>query len=880
MEQIKSSPGSDASDQSLREENEALTARIAQLEAECEESEGKLELVLGASRDAIWDCDLESGVVTWNESYDEILGGRPADSSQSWDWWEKRLHPEDAERVMRSIKAALAGDAKHWIEEYRFQGPDKEYLYIQDRANIVRDEAGKARRIMGAMRDVSESRRLEERFQVAVSGASVALWDSNLITGKVWYHSGWQALLGYSPEEIEDTNETINSWVHDEDRDFMWEQVRKHIEEGVPLDFECRLRHRNGSYRWVRASGKAEFNAAGEPIRLSGASRDITERKLSEQRFAHLLERSPVAMFVARAGEIYLVNQAFQELFGYSAEDLKTMECWWKVAVADEADRDAISKSWAEQTTCGTEEPLPPLELEVVCSDGGVRQIQMHEASISGDRLIVLVDLTALCEAEAAQRQSDARFQVLVESAPEAIILLEAAEQKNILVNENARQMFGYSEEEFLTLNPIQLAPEKQPDGRDSIEVATPYFERAMAGETVAYEFVNQGRDGNLIPCDVKLVRIPSQEGCLIRVSVTDITERKKAEEDLQASQQLFEQLTEAINEIVWLRDAETLEVLFVSNATQRVFGVAKESMSQDPFSFLEYAHPEDRDRVQETMRELGRTGYQIEYRLLLPDGDLRWVRTRAYPLHDAEGKVIRIAGITEDVTEQHRLTQSLERASEFEKAAMGNDIHDTLCQELPVAGMLCKRLASRLEESDPDASRMATQIATLIVGSAKKARKLANGISPLLHDHENLRGALVEMLEVEGANFPQVRCNLEFKTQTAGLDTFAAMQLYYIIREASLNALKHGSPSRVDIVLWREDNYLCISITDDGCGRASELNQNSGGLGLGSMRYRASLLNGTLKIRNNPNQEYSGLQVLCRTPLSSPTTNENHHGN
>lgn len=601
----------------LAAENQAITTHRDQLQGQVADS---LSLFLQATQDAMWDYNPATGALRWNESCGRMLGKDPSQIPETWEWWEERIHPADRERVTTSFRNAHLSSKNHWTCEYLFLNGDNDYIHVRDKALVIRNEHGETVRILGTMSDITESRRTEERLTTAISAATIALWDTDLITGKVWYAAEWQEMLGYPPEEIGDTNDTINHWIHPDQKDYMWEQVRLHIEEGVPLDFECQLLHKDGAYRWVRCCGRAFFDSQGKPVRLSGASRDITDRK----------------------------------------------------------------------------------------------------------------------ENEVALRES--RLQ--------------------------------------------------------------------------------------------------------------------------------FDQMTESINEVIWMREPKTLRVLFVSSATERLFGLPPAHFYEDPYFVMKLTHPEDQHRIKSAFLDFEKTGYfDLEFRMVLPTGDTRWVHSRAYPLRDENGEIVRITGITADVTEQHRLRKSLEIASEVEKVTMGNDIHDTLCQELPSVKLQISALAKRFAKTDEESSKLLRELSDQIGKSAKTARQLAKGFSPLLADQENLRGALMQMLESEGPRFPQVRCTFEPKCSTEKLDNFSATQLYFIAREAVLNALRHGNPKRVCIMFWEEECTFCVSVVDDGSGRAEDLSHGTG-LGIGSMYYRTSLLNGTLSILNNPD---SGLQVICRVPLLKP---------
>ena len=138
------------------------------------------------------------------------------------------------------------------------------------------------------------------------------------------------------------------------------------------------------------------------------------------------------------------------------------------------------------------------------------------------------------------------------------------------------------------------------------------------------------------------------------RCFVRNITTRKNMEEALRRSEQRFRQLAESIQSVFWLWAPGEKEFLYVSPAYEKIWGRSCESLTRRPAAFIETVHPEDRPAVQRKIaaQDAGEETLS-EYRIVRPDGTLRWVRDRAFPLQDERGRVYRIAGISEDITER-----------------------------------------------------------------------------------------------------------------------------------------------------------------------------------------------------------------------------------
>jgi PAS domain S-box-containing protein len=131
-------------------------------QAELRESELRYRLATQAASDAIWDWDIGSGQVHWSENIHRLMGRAPGEADLALSWWIMRIHPEDRERVVRSLQAALDGGEAHWAGEYRFQRADSAYMFVRDRGYVVRDARGRAVRMVGALQDVTEHKLAEE----------------------------------------------------------------------------------------------------------------------------------------------------------------------------------------------------------------------------------------------------------------------------------------------------------------------------------------------------------------------------------------------------------------------------------------------------------------------------------------------------------------------------------------------------------------------------------------------------------------------------------------------------------------------------------------------------------------------------------------------
>jgi len=149
--------------------------------------------------------------------------------------------------------------------------------------------------------------------------------------------------------------------------------------------------------------------------------------------------------------------------------------------------------------------------------------------------------------------------------------------------------------------------------------------------------------------------------------------QQQKANEEMRQGEERFRQLTENINEVFWMSDPSSGKIFYVSPAYERVLGRSCQSAYEDPRTVANAIHPEDRDRVLARLPNQAKGDFDEEFRIVRPDGSVRWLRDRAFPVRDARGDVYRIAGIAEDITERKRAEdQNALLAAAIEQSAEG----------------------------------------------------------------------------------------------------------------------------------------------------------------------------------------------------------------
>ncbi len=365
---------------------------------------------------------------------------------------------------------------------------------------------------------------------------------------------------------------------------------------------------------------------------------------------------------------------------------------------------------------------------------------------------------------------------------------------------------------------------------------------------------------------------------------VMDITERKQVEEQLRQSEERFRQVAESITEVFWMTDPAKGEILYVSPAYEEIWGRTCASVYQNPTGWLEAIHPEDRQRVKETALTLQISGdYDEEYRVIRPDGSIRWIRDRAFPIRDTSGRVYRLTGIAEDITEAKRaeeklkasteqlraLSARLQTAKEEESTRIARELHDELGSALTSLKWSVELLEKDLLQTRGDVGatthEVISHMAALIDSTIDSVRRISGELRPsLLYDL-----GLVAAVQSHLRQFQEhhgIVVHFENSAENVELTRQQSTAAFSILQEALTNILRHAHATNVHIQLRKQNGEVVLVIRDNGRGITDEEKSDQRTLGLLGMRERARLIGAEIEIAG---AQGKGTVIKVRIPVA-----------
>jgi two-component system sensor histidine kinase/response regulator len=678
-----------------------------QLRAERKLREGE-ELFRGVFENAPFGMcvdGLDGRFIQVNAAFCRMLGYSERELADKT--WPELTYVDDLQPSLQINEQLLKNPDGCLEAEKRYIHSSGAVVWTRINVSLVRD-GGCPRYFVIHAEDITERKRTQEAlrkseerfrevFEEAPFGMSVTSLDGHFIQ----VNAALCRMLGYSELELADI--TWADLTHPDDVEASRrreEQLR--TEPSGCLEAEKRYLHRNGTVVWGRMRIALVRDDGANPMYFVIHVEDITERKQaeealreSEERFRVMADGCPAPMWVTSAeGGIQFINRAFREFTGTTYEQMQGHN--WPLALHPEDAQEYVA---VFQRAVREHAPFRA-ETRSRRADGDWRWFDSAaEPRFSADgeylgHVGLSVDITERKQAEEALRAVEERTRMLaqaLESAGECISIADT-EDRILYANAAFLRTYGYGEFELIGRHIGMLRSSRTPQ-----ETEREILPATLAGHW-AGELWNRAKDGRefLISLATSVVYDEGGRKVALVGIARDITERKQAEQALQASEEKFRQLAENIREVFFVL-ATADQTLYVSPGFERIWGRSCDSVYRNPLAWQEAIHPDDLEhaRLLAARRWLG-DPVEFEYRIQTPDGLEKWIQSRSFPVRDHAGQLIRIVGLAEEITERKRheaeLIQAREGADTANRAKscfLANMSHEIRTPMNGVIGML-----------------------------------------------------------------------------------------------------------------------------------------------------------------------------------------------
>jgi PAS domain S-box-containing protein len=367
-------------------------------------------------------------------------------------------------------------------------------------------------------------------------------------------------------------------------------------------------------------------------------------------------------------------------------------------------------------------------------------------------------------------------------------------------------------------------------------------------------------------------------ETFLILGLVINLQRRRKAEQSLRESEERVKLAVSSAGAGVWSADVGTGRI-WATDRARDLFGFAP----QEPLDYervLSRIHPAERDLVRRSLQQAMESGEEaiLENRVVLSDGNIRWIATRGRLQQNSPRESKRLMGVCVDTTARKLAEETLKQrenelmaltgriiyAQEEELRRLSRELHDDLTQRLAALALDAALIEKQLNSAQPQAVQDLKDLRTNLAEVADEVHNLSRQLHPSILDDLGL----VQAVQAECATFTKkTGIDLSFMPHDVpdSVPQQLALCLYRVIREGLQNIAKHSRAAAASITVQGLSDGIRLLVQDKGIGFDSKEVKRKAGIGLSSMRERVRLVNGTMAIESKPGK---GTEIQVFIPL------------
>ncbi|RMH71565.1 MAG: PAS domain S-box protein, partial [Gemmatimonadetes bacterium] len=835
------------------------------------------------------------------------------------------VHPDDLARVAVEVAQYSEEGRQEFTQHYRIRTASGEVRYVEDCTWVRRNEQNEITHYQGILLDITEQVKAEQRYQTIFETAGTALTildETGLIR---LANTEFSNLAGLPLNQIINKTRWQDFVAPDEiERMTHYQDERRRGSENVPDAYEFKFQDAAGNIKHILTRVKMIPDSSYSVASLM----NFTSRKHAEEKLAWLaavVQQATFSVVVTDLeGQIEYVNPYFEKITGYCpAEVIGENPRLLKSGKHDKSfyqqlwDTITQGNIWTGRFCNKRKDGTLYYEDAVIFPIRNSKGQMINYAGVKRD----------ITEQVKAEEQLHFLANIL-ENVQDSVIVTDL-EQRILYWNNGAETILGYSAQEMLGQSIRQIHG-------GQVRIWGGDFENLMAGNDFIHEWEVQRKDGTTIWLDTKTTLMFDETGQptgFINVA-KDITVRKlaeielqhahdtletrveertqelanviqqmeqemqdrlRAEEKLVESNEKFRQLAENVDTVFWIWDIELEMLIYVNPAYEQIWGRPLTSLLVNSTFWTEQVHPADQERVMEAFTAFYDQNIELEYRILRPDNESRWVWVRTFRIPDPVGNIYRIIGLVEDITPQKEAEEALRQALEKEKelnnlktrfiSTVSHEYRTRLAVIQMSTGIL-KRYRHRLspEKQDEHIHRIEGQIKqmtnlldnVLFIGRSDTGRL---EFKPAPFD---LKAFIANLLTDFGYVYENRQ--IDFICTAKSIELTADQQLVgYVLRNLISNALKYSPAEKpVQIELQAQPDQVVLRVVDQGIGipaadqshlfglfyRATNVTNIQGtGLGLNIAKRAVEMHGGTIAFTSTEGEGTTFTVTLPYTP-------------
>ena len=644
------------------------------------ESEERFKLAMKASKDGLFDWNLETNDIYYAPGWKRIIGYKDYELPNDFSVWEQTTDPLDVKKSWELHQKLITKQIDRFVLEFKMKHKDGHWVDILSQAKAIFNEDGKAIRIVGTHTDISERKKAEEALRessrLLVESQAVAHIGAYVIelTATEFEANTWKATPEiYKIFGIDETYpHTIAGWagfIHPDSREELSSYHFQVVAERKRFDHEYKIiRINDGVERWVHGTGELEYDNQHNPIRMLGTIQDITERKLSE---AELIEKEVQFRNLSNSGLALIWTSGTDKLCNYFNEKWlsftgrkleQEMGNGWATGVhPDDFDRCVETYS----TAFDKQEPFE-MEYRLLHVSGEYRwllDLGSPNYKSTGEFIGYIgncFDITDRKRTEEALRKSEAIKRKIVSNIGDVIVIIDQ-NGINRYKSPNIETLFGWKPEDLVGKSTWNLV---HPDDLGSSQKI--FAKIALipnATETAEIRYMR--KDGEYVWIEITIVNLlsdPDIQGFL--GNYHEITDRRLAQAKIREKDLEFKKLSSNLPDLIFQftrKPDGTYCVPIASEGIKNIFGCWPEEVINDFTPIGRVIHPDDVEKVIADIEYSANhlTYFTCEFRVQIPGKPIQWIYSKSSPEKLPDGSVTWY-GFNADITERKRVEDSI----------------------------------------------------------------------------------------------------------------------------------------------------------------------------------------------------------------------------